>query len=240
MQLVAPDRVPEWNLEGDLWVPKSVDAVCPFCNHPSNLVTGHYGFHAPTTTMGMLGRCVRCSQQSKVWAVGVKTRQQSPHLCEQIWVLPKPLTREIAVPAESLPAGIFNAYKEAVNCFNAGFWRATVTECNRTLEGVTQDKFEKEERKNLQFSLELKELPQFKLFEPILKLAKVVRLVRQYSAHYHATKEPDREAAAEVLDLTEYLIKYFYVLPSKTDALEAKINELDGAEQAEQQEPAED
>lgn len=233
MQAIDPKRVAAWHLEGELWVPKSVDTVCPFCNHPSNLVTDSYSHHRANNTMGMLGRCVRCSQQSNLWAVGLKTRQQAPNWCKQIWMLPKPSAREIVVSAESLPTGIFNAYKEAVGCFNAGFWRATVTECNRALEGITQDKFEKEERKNLQLSPENRDLPQFKLFEPILKLAKVVRLLRQYSAHYHATKEPDREAAEEVLDLTEYLIKYFYVLPLKTDTLEAKINELDSLEQQE-------
>jgi hypothetical protein len=122
MHQIDPNRIPGWQLEGDIWVPSSVDTICPFCNHHSNLVTHSYSYHPHTRTVVMMGRCVRCGGQPKIWAIGVKTKgQQSGSECEEIWTLPKPSIRKISIPSDKLPPEIFDAYEEAVGCFNASF-----------------------------------------------------------------------------------------------------------------------
>lgn len=231
MHYINPGTVRRWINWSDFFVPSAVNTVCPHCKKASSLTIEPLAEPDQHKAIISNGYCVLCNERSKIWIIGA-SRKGSREGCKEIWMLPKPPgTREISISeGGNLPGGIFNAYKEAVGCFNSGFWRPTVTECNRALEGITQDKFEKEERKNLQITPELKQLKQYKLFEPILELASAIRLVRYYSAHFHPTKEPDREAATEVLDLTEYLIRYFYVLPFKITELENKFNEIGGPE----------
>lgn len=147
-------------------------------------------------------------------------------------MLPKPSIHEISIPSDKLPSEIFDAYEEAVKCFNAGFWRATVTECGRALEGVTQDKFStKEERQQLKLLSEKKKPEDNEgvksiLFAPILELSSAIRLGRLTGAHFNIKGKADREVAEQVLNLTEYLIRYFYVLSSDATELETKINAL--------------
>lgn len=180
----------------------------------------------------MSGQCVRCEKESKVWIIGVRQRSQEQG-CEVVWVFPQPpIARQLKVKSDGIPPGIFNAYKEAVNCFNAGFWRATVTECGRALEGITRDKFPKSsKRKSLNTALQGLETDlgvtgYDALFKPILQLGNAVRLGRNTSAHFDVEKDPDRVIAEEILDLAEYLLKYFYVLPLKAIDLEARIKAL--------------
>ncbi len=233
MQPIAPKTVPGWKLEGTNWVPSSIDIICPFCNRPSNLVTHSYIFHPQSLTMVMMGRCVRCSRESKLWAIGVKSQKSNDgSTCDEVWMLPKPSIREISIPSDKLPSEIFDAYEEAVNCYNASFWRATVTECGRALEGVTLDKFStKEDRQQLK-SLSENKKPEDNegvksiLFAPILELSSAIRLGRLTGAHFNIKGKADREVAEQVLDLTEYLIRYFYILSSNASELEAKIKAL--------------
>jgi hypothetical protein len=130
-----------------------------------------------------------------------------------------------------LPFEIFDAYEEAVGCFNDSRWRATVTEGGRALEGITQDKFTtQEQRKQLKDLSGKKLVPdedvQRILFNPILELSSAIRLGRLTGAHFNLKGKADREVAEKVLDLTEYLIRYFYILSIAATELEVKINTL--------------
>lgn len=221
--------VRKWAVWGNHWIPTCVDTVCPYCDHVTALAAEDPVLSASTESIIMLGRCVRCGQNTKIWVTQIRTNKQSEG--GNVLVFPSSLARrEMAISEDVLPARIFNAYKEAVNCFNGGHWRATVTECGRALEAVTKDKFPKQGR-NLYSSLEgvkqdLAQEPHAALFEPIIQLGHALRLGRNTSAHFDPERDPDRQIAEEVLELAEYLLKYFYVLPSKTTDLEAKINAL--------------
>lgn len=57
-------------------------------------------------------------------------------------------------------------------------------------------------------------------------LSSAIRLGRLTGAHFNIKGKADREVAEQVLNLTEYLIRYFYVLSSDATELETKINAL--------------
>ncbi len=64
------------------------------------------------------------------------------------------------------------------------------------------------------------------MFEPIIKLSSSIRLGRLTGAHFNIKGKANEEVAEQVLSLTEYLIKYFYILPGNALKLEEKINAL--------------
>lgn len=247
MQKIFSEEIPNWRADGGYYVPKSIDTVCGFCSSVSNLVTSKARAHEPTSTVMMIGRCVRCSQESKVWVVGAKKANpndisdtkdtQKFDDSQEVWVSPKAPLREVVIEDQNAPPRIFNAYKEAISCFNNGHWRATVTECARVLEGITKEKFPKAKEKetlystlqNLKSNLE-KQTSYLPLFEPILQLGNSLRLGRNASAYFDLEKDPDKEVAEEVLNLVEYIVIYFYVLPQKAIDLETKIEALGSGE----------
>jgi hypothetical protein len=230
MYYINPKTVGSWKLWQDYWVPSSLDTTCPSCCRAVSLEVNPQSVDSGLESIGILGRCPRCNFTSKVWIVGIRPKYSSQG-CEEIWTLPEPTTREVAISADVLPFVIFDAYKEAIECFNAGFWRATVTECSRALESIAQDLFlSSEEHHKLKHlseaTLKPKEAAITALFQPLLQLSRVIHLRRTTGLHLNLKCEADREIAQEILEVTEYLLKYFYELSLKADSLESKIKKL--------------
>jgi hypothetical protein len=233
MHYIDPATVPHWKEWQEYWIPSSLDTLCPHCNKPVALEVTPSAVDHQLQSLGILGRCPRCSNISKIWLAGIRNRDTNPG-CEQIWMLPKPTIREIAIQADVLPFPVFDAYREAVGCFNAGFWRAAVTECGRAIEGITQYKLlTDEERQKIGLwsekhsrSEEWESVVGSALFKPILLLSKAIRLGRITGPHFNFKGETDKKVAEEVLDLTEYIIRYFYILPLQVMNLESTMNEL--------------
>jgi hypothetical protein len=254
MHYIDPSKTRNWQLEQSTkyYVPKSVPSKCPFCNQQSSFETNNYTFSPHLLSIAATGECTLCGEKTKLWVVGVKNEEQvkatnnismTNKQSEEIWMLPKPvIEKEISLDRNKIPERIFKGYEEAINCFNSGYWRATVTECGRTLEGITQNKFDNEKEigkltKTIDDfdktdTINITEKTKNTLFSPILKLSKAIRLGRNKGAHFDIA-EPNKEVAEKVLELTEYAIRYFYVLPIDALELETKINELGDIETTE-------
>lgn len=217
-------------------VPGAVDAVCGFCNFHVALTCDSYVHDSNTKSVCMKGVCRRCGKVSTILLAGCKawTSHQQGAKAGEFWILPRPALRELVIDRSSVPEDIFEAYEEAVGNFNDGRWRGVVTECGRALEGVTQDKFQsKEERKILQqISSNTKDKEPVKtiLFSPILKLSSAIRLGRLTGAHFNIKGKANQEVASKVLDMTEYLIRYFYELTRDAEALEKMIESISSAQ----------
>ena len=67
-------------------------------------------------------------------------------------------------------------------------------------------------------------------------MADAVRKGGNIGAHFDLAKEPDRESAEALLDLTEYLLRYMYTLPVRIEELNQRITEL-GAKDEDQPNP---
>ena len=214
-------------------VPEEVDAVCGFCNYHVALTCDSHQIDFNTQTVCMKGACRRCGEASTVLMTGLKPWAEfhGGKKPDEFWILPKPIFREVLVRKNSVSDDdIFEAYEEAIKLFNGGFWRASVTECGRALEGVTKDKFPTDEdRKTLGkiSSNKDKEDPlRAILFSPILELSSAIRLGRMTGAHFKIKGSANREVASLVLDMTEYLMRYFYELSEDSKRLEAMIEAL--------------
>jgi len=214
-------------------VPNEIDAICGFCNFHVALTCDTYNPDPNTQTVCMKGACRRCEKVSTVLMTGLKSWRgfQDGQQPDEFWILPKPIFREVLVRKDSVPDDdVFEAYEEAIKLFNGGFWRASVTECGRALEGVTKDKFPTDEdRKKLGkiSSNKDKEDPlRAILFSPILELSSAIRLGRMTGAHFKIKGTANREVASLVLDMTEYLMRYFYELSEDSKSLEAMIEAM--------------
>ena len=236
MHFIDPKTVKHWLKSGSAyWTPKSVSSICPFCDALTTFALIAGAVEQSNQAMDLHGICPSCEKVVSFFAIGCARcdRNENPDLkCESIWMHPIPQKkREVNSSFNILPARAFSAYKASIQCFNSGIWTSTVTECGRILEAVAVDKIPNwNSNKTLYESLKdlkenLTDTGYLELFNPILELANALRLDRNKSAHF-AVKDPDYEVATEILDLTERLIDYFYVIPTKSQELNAKIQAL--------------
>ena len=138
--------------------------------------------------------------------------------------------------SDGIPTRIFNSYKSAIESFNSNNWRATVTECGRVIEGIVKtsanvgngnlsDIFAK-------LNKSLKENADHRqLLQPMTKLREAFRLGRNTSAHFDLEKEVDKATSQKILELTEFLMMYFYTLATKAEEAEKSIKELNPNEE---------
>jgi hypothetical protein len=64
---------------------------------------------------------------------------------------------------------------------------------------------------------ELKEAPAFKeILMPLLDLGEALRLGRNPASHFDLETDPNLDLAGKVLDLTEFLLQYVYVISGES------------------------
>lgn len=232
MLSIDPSSIPSWKSEGGLWVPSCVDTICPFCHKPTTLDTELYCYESHTNTMGMFGRCTRCQGKAKIWAIEVQ-KQTGPKTCQEIWMLPKPSVREPITLTAGTPHRISKAYQEAVVAFNNGLYPLAVTSCGKVIEGIAKNTFPGGEGKKqigqLFRSLEdsLEDNADYKdLLQPFLDVGRTFRLGRNIGAHFDLEKDADRDVAQDLLELTEFFLRYIYVISYEAAETNNKIEAL--------------
>jgi hypothetical protein len=223
-------------------VPESVDLICPHCEYVSSLKTGNAVYDPVTKIATMPGTCVRCGEKSVIFVIEPSSVQEQP-TCKEIWSYPPaPKPKQIIFTEEQIPVRIFMAYRTSVEAFNQKNWRSSVTECGRVLEGIGKKSFPSSthEKRTLGALLKaltdrLKETPDYLiLLKPILDLGDVFRIGRNTSAHFDLEKEVDRNVAEKILDLTEFLIRYFYTLSGESASLDSQIKDLNPGDSLEE------
>ena len=237
MHYIDPKTVYSWRAtqKGKFRVPDSCNSKCPKCSQITALKIDTEEYSAQTLTFNCRGHSTCCNTPVFIWVVEPNVEGT----CKEIWTLPMPKGNwELSIAEDKLPFKLYDAYKEAVEVYNLGRWRAVVTECGRALEGITHDQFPEETERQILKQLGEGEFPDklpSRLFEPIIELTKAIRLGRRTGAHFDLTCPADEEIAREVLELTEYCLRYFYVLEDQSEKLANKIHEMTEEEKQEQQ-----
>lgn len=237
MYFIDPETVNEWGTSGSWHVPTGISSICGHCGTLTTFSKFSYsGTDAAQAIVTMTGKCPKCAGVVSFFILGCSRFDlKQPAACQSIWMLPEPTPVRLAISFESsqIPDRVLSAYKSSIQCFNNKIWTATVTECGRTLEGVAIDKIpnwnaDKTLDKSIKgLSEELGKTGYLELFEPIIDLANVLRLGRNKSAHFDLTQEPNEHVAFEVLELTEKLLDYFYLIPRRSRELESSIRNLE-------------
>lgn len=238
MHFIDPETIkPErWVEISGYFLPKAITAICPHCHIPTGFLLESTVFTQVTEVAANIkSLCPLCGKPVDFFAVGCiqVTKTFSPtKRCKSIWMLPEPPEkRKILIDEKLVNADIFGAYEESINLFNAMFWRGSVTECGRALEGISQDLFttkELETINKLGKDTNIDSNIPKALFLPIINLTLAIRTGRTSGAHLNYTKTADMEIASKMLDLTEYALRYFYEMPLALETIKSLIKLPEG------------
>jgi hypothetical protein len=212
-----------------LMCPDSIDTQCGYCGRHGALMRGdEVTRNHETKTATFKARCTfeSCQQNSVVLVKNAVTgaewgRSQRP---EEIWILPKPQTRDPKINSEKIDnTRISKAYREAVKAFNDSSPSLVISACGRIVEAIGKIKFPNSKGitnigalfNNLR--KELKAVPAFKeILMPFIDLGEALRLGRNPGSHFDLETDPTLELAGKVLDLTEFLLEYIYVISGES------------------------
>ncbi|MBV5262227.1 hypothetical protein FLX56_27985 [Synechococcus moorigangaii CMS01] len=219
----------------DYAVPSSIDCRCGYCGVQGALICEDtVTFNDPTQTITLKARCTRdeCQKTSMVVIIDALMWRdyRKGQKSKEFWLLPKPKERPQIFTKDQIDnPRIFRAYKEAVESLNENKPNLVISCCGRIVEGIGKLNFPNSSQTNTIGGLYnklrggLKGKPEFKsVLDPFLQLGEALRLGRNPASHFDLETDPSIDLAEKVLDLTEFLVKYIYVIPQEAD----NVNQL--------------
>ena len=230
------------------WMTDNVSSICPHCNQKVVIQLQTFRPIGDIQSLASKGMCPQCREAKpiRVFFIGVKPKGSQTRHCDQIWIDPAPTVRAMIIDElnnNDIEKRIYKAYKNAINAFNIGSYELCLISCGRVVEGIGKTAFPNAEKTNMigplfkKLKQEVQEKPEAKkVLQPFIDLGNALRLGRNPGGHFDLVGDPNKALADKVLDLTEFLIKYIYVIGNESKNVEKLILELRPADKDEENE----
>src|SRR5258708_1349642 len=150
MHQLALSAVPNWANWANMWIPVSVDTICPHCGRMVNLPLTAHSHDVPRNTVSATALCPACSKTSDFWILRPGDgRDSSKRGCEMLSIYPRPraIREPIVSPDKIGNLSLSRAYQSTLAAYNVGLWTACAASCRRTLEGLVFSLLGEESRK---------------------------------------------------------------------------------------------
>ncbi|HEU5330485.1 MAG TPA: hypothetical protein VFU78_20500, partial [Thermomicrobiales bacterium] len=122
-----------------------------------------------------------------------------------------------------LPDSLRKAYRDTLDVYNAGVWRATTTLCRVTLEAIVTDRAPEAAGALAERFTTLAGSPELGL--PLATLARSLQSGGNLGAQFAETQQADSATAAALVSLLEYLLEYLYTLPAQVARLDQALGQ---------------
>lgn len=138
-------------------------------------------------------------------------------------IAPAPPALHGDVPGlKGLASPLADIFDEMERCRSIGAWSGAAVNCRRLLEGIAADIGGDQSEKPLAAKLrDLAESERIK--EPVLRLANAIRQGGNMGAHFSSAASPDEQMCEAMVGLAEYLLAYFYAIPTLIEKVEARL-----------------
>lgn len=207
-------------------VPLAVDYICPHCDRPLHFKLGWTG--TPQLTYVCNARCSGC-KENPLFVYVVPPGEAKGRRSGELFIYPKSKRRRPYSAIDYLPdlsTHIREEYLSAVRIFNLQEWIPASVMCRRILEGLLHELLPTTEHKKTLHQQVLSIDQHRDLKKPIKDIADVLRIAGNRGAHFDPESRPTRESLELMLDLIDYLLEYFFVLPNKTTNLRLQVTKL--------------
>jgi hypothetical protein len=219
--------VQSWNTSGDRYYPGSVSLPCPYCARHTTFRMEGPAFDQVRRTMAASANCPACQQAIHVWCVEpARTTGHEDEKCQSLGIFPAPsASRTPLAGLELLPDNLRKAYRDTLDVYNAGVWRATTTLCRVTLEAIVTDRAPEATGALAERFTALAGSPDLGL--PLATLARSLQPGGNLGAQFAETQAADSATATALVSLLEYLLEYLYTLPAQVAHLDRTLAQRD-------------
>jgi hypothetical protein len=212
-----------WNTSGDRYYPGSLSLPCPHCARHTTFRMEGPTFDQVRKTMAASANCPACQQAIHVWCVEpARTTGHEEQKCQSLGIFPAPSTSRAPLTGlELLPESLRKAYRDTLDVYNAGVWRATTTLCRVTLEEIVAHLAPDAAGALAERFTALASSPD--LGQPLATLARSLQPGGNLGAQFAETQTADSATATALVSLVEYLLEYLYTLPAQVAHLDRTL-----------------
>ena len=228
MEEIDKNKVKKWISVGNFGAlaPKSLTTHCPYCGVLA--IFSLDGLQDDYVRFVVISHaaCPGCSEIVKVFSMRkLKNPKNKDHNPDNVYMYP-PSSKYYRMPVfgDEVPDPLRRAFLATVDAYNSQSYANTAASGRRTLEGIFKYLNETDKREgNLARMIDLAANNE-DFAGPLRKLSHAVREGGNLGAHFDLESEPDEEVARQIVELTEYLISYLYVLPTRIKRLESALD----------------
>ncbi|UWQ95014.1 DUF4145 domain-containing protein [Rhodobacteraceae bacterium M385] len=203
-------------------VPNALKITCPMCGTISTFGCSGLRDIGGKECCSTTSQCPACGE--RVFFFGfMPVVDEAPRELEIIVFTERSSVLAIKNYKSAVDERIVRSYEAAIHAFNSKNYSASLVMAGRTLEGVFKLLLGSGSENKTLGSLVDKASQEIGLEGPLKKLAKLIKDGRNLGAHFDLETEPNKDIAQPVLELTEYLIEYYFVLPSRILAAEEEL-----------------
>jgi len=125
---------------------------------------------------------------------------------------------------DRVPDRLAVALKSAIDSYNTQNYHAAMNGGRRALEGLFKLRLPEGERDRKLHEMIRDASQSPSLIEPLTRLANSIKNGGNLGSHFDEDREPTEQMARRTIELLEYLVTYFYILPGKIGELERSID----------------
>lgn len=215
MELIAQNCIHgKTSVNGLFWA-SALNINCHACG---TLATISFGDHAIDDMRKMVttsGKCPRCR---------VITTQISIPGRNEIFTHPSYAKARKAIDEGNFPnEALKRAYESVIKTYNIGEYISAAASCRRALEGILKSMVAAD-KKNLALNSLIQEITKLNTQRHLVEISHALRKYGNMAAHFEENREPNKEDVEGMIDLFEFLIKYFFVLPGEILKINTRLN----------------
>lgn len=221
--------VKQWDKAGQFWRPRTLNTWCPHCGEKGTFtITNSAILNSNQCPRAFVleSHCATCEKPIVVFVANPGPADDKSRMgCDSLAIWPEPQSRREPIRDDSLlPARLKQQYHEAIGAYNAHFWSLGSGGCRMTLEAALKTLTGIDARDNMGLRKRLKDMAgEGELARPLKKLGDLVIDVANATIHFDNDVEPTQELVGVMLDLSEYLLEYAFMLPKLVDKAEAEL-----------------
>ncbi len=235
MHKLEVEQVTSWKKQKgnyqENYYPGAISSHCPHCAAMVSYSFSHWHKALHGLAVGKTN-CPSCSENVRFILLDYEPTAQAFDEDTSLWIYP-PLTVNQGLldikKVEELDEKLIGAYQSTINVFNSGEWNATGILIRRFLDGMNKatlgsDYVDEDLDKQLQAMIKNRDLSR-----PITKMAETVSngLAKKF---FNLEIESTKECASLMVDFTELLVEYLYIIPMRAEALHRRASELQNSD----------
>ena len=220
----------DWNFitqeagdQKNIIVPMAIDYNCPYCNRTVHFKMGWTG--TSYQTYACKAHCSGCGNYPHFVYIVLQPEINAPRRGD-LFIYPKSNRRkpfEGIGDIQNLSPELKEEYDSLIRIFNMQEWIPASVMCRRILEGLMKNLLPDQEHTKVLFQ-QILVIDQYKdLKKPIKDIADVLRIAGNKGAHFDPVNKPNKITLELMIDLIDYLLEYFFVLPDKTESLRNQV-----------------
>ncbi len=223
MRRIWPGSIFSYSQYGHLKIPKELKCKCPHCSKTAHF-TLKADSHANRIGMFSKGNCSECKSLTS-FVIMLSHLSDAANDDVKVYIYDHKTPFEQIENESNIPGDLIRVYRSALNAHQLQDPSATAILTKRVFESVMKGLLG-EKAKGQALSTQVESLTkQLDFSKPLVTLSQLIRPESQFHQILELDRDLDEDMATLMIELLDGIIEYLYVLPSKIEMTQNKIQQ---------------